>query len=72
MGLNTCAGVRNPAGKIAEKTVWRSVFLTIWHRILNADLTKTPSSSGHYVNFMTSLTTGCILVALKYFLLVIQ
>ena len=35
----------NPAGKIVEKAMWRSVLLTIWHRILNADLTKTPSSS---------------------------
>ena len=35
----------NPAGKIAEKAMRRSVFLTIWHRILNADATKTPSSS---------------------------
>ena len=34
-----------PAGKIVEKAMWRSVFLTIWHRILNADSTKTPSSS---------------------------
>ena len=34
-----------PAGKIAEKAMWRSVFLTILHRILNADSTKTPSSS---------------------------
>ena len=33
-----------PAGKIAEKAVWRSVFLTIWHCILNADSTKTHSS----------------------------
>ena len=30
-----------PASKIAEKAMWRSVFLTIWHRILNADSTKT-------------------------------
>ena len=30
-----------PAGKFAEKTVCRSVFLTIWHYILNADSTKT-------------------------------
>ena len=29
----------------AEKAMWRSVFLTIWHRILNSDSTKTPSSS---------------------------
>ena len=35
----------NPAGKIAEKAMWRSVFLTIWHRILNGDSTKTPSFS---------------------------
>ena len=35
----------NRAGKIAEKAMWRSVFLTIWHRILNANSTKTPSSS---------------------------
>ena len=34
-----------PAGKFAEKAVWRSVFLTIWHCILNADSTKTHSSS---------------------------
>ena len=33
-----------PAGKIAEKAMWRSVFLTIWHRILHSDSTKTPSS----------------------------
>ena len=33
-----------PAGKISEKAMRRSVFLTIWHRILNADSTKTPSS----------------------------
>ena len=30
------------AGKIAEKAMWRSVYLTIWHRILNADSTKLP------------------------------
>ena len=30
---------------VAEKAVWRSVFLTIWHCILNADLTKTHTSS---------------------------
>ena len=34
-----------PAGKITEKAIWRSVILTIWHRILNADSAKTPSSS---------------------------
>ena len=34
-----------PAAKIAEKAMWRSVFLTKWHRILNADSTKTHSSS---------------------------
>ena len=28
-----------------KSNVWRSVFLTTWHRILNADSTKTPSSS---------------------------
>ena len=33
-----------PAGKIAEKAMWRSVFLTIWHHILKGDSTKTPSS----------------------------
>ena len=43
------------AGKIAEKAMWRSVFLTIWHRILNADLTKTPSSS---VTFLAILPAG--------------
>ena len=34
----------NPAGKIAEKAVWRSAFWTIWQCILNADSTKTHSS----------------------------
>ena len=34
--------VQYTAGKIAEKVVWRSAFWTIWHCILNADLTKTP------------------------------
>ena len=33
-----------PAGKIAEKAVWRSVFWTIWHCILSANSTKTHSS----------------------------
>jgi len=28
-------------GKIAEKTVCMSIFLTIWHCILSAELTKT-------------------------------
>ena len=37
--------VDNPARKIAEKAMWRSVFLTIWDCILNAASTKTPSSS---------------------------
>ena len=36
------------AGKIAEKAVRRSVFLTIWHCILYADSTKTHSSSVTY------------------------
>ena len=40
-----------PAGKIAEKAVLRSVFLTIWHRILNADSTKTPSFSVTFSRF---------------------
>ena len=31
-----------PSGKIADKAMWRSVFLTIWHGMLNADSTKTP------------------------------
>ena len=44
-----------PAGKIAEKAVLRSVFLTIWHRILNADSTKTLSSS---VTFLAILPAG--------------
>ena len=34
---------QNPAGKIAEKAVWRSVFLRIQHCILSADSTKTHS-----------------------------
>ena len=34
-----------PAGKFAEKAVWRSVFLSKWRCTLNADSTKTHSSS---------------------------
>ena len=34
-----------PAGKIAEKAMWRSVFLCIWYYIFNADSIKTPYSS---------------------------
>ena len=30
----------NPAGKIAVKAMWMSVFLTIWHGLLNADSTN--------------------------------
>ena len=33
--------VDNQSGKITEKALWRSVFLTFWHCILNADSTKT-------------------------------
>ena len=40
-----CTKTTNPAVKIAEKAVRRSVFLTKWHCILNADSTKTHSSS---------------------------
>jgi len=29
-----------PVGKVADKAVCRSVFLTIWHCILNVELTK--------------------------------
>jgi len=35
--------VIKPVGKIAEKAVCKSVFLTIWHGILSAELTKTHS-----------------------------
>ena len=44
-----------PAGKIAEKAMWRSVFLCIGHCIFNADSTKTPSSS---LYFLVILPTG--------------
>jgi len=30
-----------PVGKIAEKTVCRNAFLTIWHCILSGEFTKT-------------------------------
>ena len=40
-----------PAGKIAEKAVWRSAFLTIWHCILNADSTKTHSFTLLFLQF---------------------
>jgi len=35
--------ISNQVSKIVEKAVCRSVFLTIWHRILGAELTKTHS-----------------------------
>ena len=38
----------HPAGKITEKPVWRSVFLSKWHCILNADSTKTHSSGSDF------------------------
>ena len=37
--------IYNPAGKIAEKAVRMSAFWIIWRGILNADSTKTHSSS---------------------------
>jgi len=43
-----------PMGKSAEKAVCMSVFLTIWHYILSAELTKrTPSDC-----FLAILPTG--------------
>ena len=39
-----------PAGKIAEKAVWMSVFWTKWHCILNADSTKTFLQAGNVKN----------------------
>ena len=36
--------ITQPA-KLQEKVMWRSIFLSIWHRILNANSTKTPFSS---------------------------
>ena len=42
--LVTLGGNSYPAGKITEKAMWMSVFLTKRYRILNADSTKTPSS----------------------------
>jgi len=35
--------IYTPVGKINEKAVCRSVFLTTWHCILSAELTKTHS-----------------------------
>ena len=40
--LVTLGGNSYPAGKITEKAMWMSVFLTKRYRILNADSTKTP------------------------------
>ena len=59
-----------PAGKIAEKEMWRSVFLTIWHRILNADSllqfyflailpAGTPSSCTSYTSRHNTLKRRC-------------
>jgi len=43
----------NPVGKIAEKAVCRSVFLTTWHCILSVELTKT-----HLFRLLAILPTG--------------
>jgi len=42
-----------PVGKITEKAVCRSVFLTTWHYIMSAVLKCTPSDC-----FLTILPTG--------------
>jgi len=41
-----------PVGKIAEKAACRSVLLTIWHCILNAELTKTHSFRPFFGDFV--------------------
>ena len=59
-----------PAGKIAEQAVWRSVFLTIWHRMLNADSTKTPSFSFTFyllfINYWTIFYNGVDINSLRF------
>ena len=59
----------HPDGKIAEKAAGRSAFWTIWHCILNADSTKTNSSSvtfwhfcplGILLHFLSSWNSGSI------------
>jgi len=46
---DTCNPI--PVGKIAEKAACKSVFLTIWHWIFSAKLTKTYSFRPFFVNF---------------------
>jgi len=41
----------NPVGKIAENAVCRSVFFTIWHCILSAELTKPHSFRRFFGDF---------------------
>jgi len=43
-------------GKITKKTVRKSVFLTTWHYIVSAELTKTHSFRLFY--FLAILPTG--------------
>jgi len=35
-------------GKIAEKAVWKNVFLTTWHCILSAELAKFFGDFAHW------------------------
>ena len=50
-----------PAGKISQKEVRRSVFWTIWYCILNADSTKTHSSSVTFWRFCRLELLTCYL-----------
>jgi len=43
----------NPVGKIAEKAVCRSAFLTTWYCILSAELTKTTPSDCFFCDSLT-------------------
>ena len=70
--------IDHPAGKFAEKAVWRSVFLTKWHCILNANSTKTECLQsyilailpvGQIINILVCRATArlCRVVQKKYF-----
>jgi len=46
--------ISHPVGKITEKAICRSVFLTLWHCILSAESTKTHSFRYTYLQLATS------------------
>ena len=54
-----------PAGKTAEKEMWGSAFLAIWHCILNANSTKNFSSGATFQRFCHHSLSPTVLFAFR-------